>query len=277
MEELAVLLFIALVVCVFVLPAVAVAKASSARRTAESMEARLRDLEVRARMMDGELRKLRGQTVFPARDPDDVNEAKAATAGPDRWGFGEDDDAVPDGLDRALPPQPPLPPPLPDYPGDVAMVPTGEESTDGFLPPPPPAPPPSDETDGQAQQAARAAVPLSPAFSLEQFMGVKLFAWLGGIALFFGVIFFVKYAFERNLIPPAVRVALGFVTGAGLLAAGLVVHRKAAYQVLAQSFCATGVLILYGVSYAAHAVYHFPAFGPWITLGLMALITAASI
>ena len=32
-------------------------------------------------------------------------------------------------------------------------------------------------------------------------MGVKLFAWLGGLALFFGVVFFVKYAFEHDLIP----------------------------------------------------------------------------
>ena len=108
-------------------------------------------------------------------------------------------------------------------------------------------------------------------------MGVKMFAWLGGVAMFFGVIFFVKYAFERNLIPPAVRVALGFVTGAGLLAGGLATHRKEAYRVLAQAFCATGMLILYGVSYAAHAVYHFPAFGPWLTFGLMAMITAAAI
>lgn len=64
-------------------------------------------------------------------------------------------------------------------------------------------------------------------------MGVKLFAWLGGVALFFGVIFFVRYAFEHDLVPPAVRVALGFVTGIGLLAGGLWTHRKPTYKVLA--------------------------------------------
>ncbi len=110
-------------------------------------------------------------------------------------------------------------------------------------------------------------------FSLEKFMGVKLFAWLGGVAMFFGVIFFVKYAFENNLIPPPVRIALGFVTGTGLLIGGLLAHRLERYRVLAQAFLATGVLILYGVTFAAHAIYHFPFFGTLTTFGLMALIT----
>src|SRR5205814_5482592 len=34
----------------------------------------------------------------------------------------------------------------------------------------------------------------------ESFVGVRLFAWIGGLALFLGVVFFVKYAFENNLV-----------------------------------------------------------------------------
>ena len=111
-------------------------------------------------------------------------------------------------------------------------------------------------------------------FSWERFMGVKLFAWLGGVAMFFGVIFFVKYAFENNPIPPHVRVILGYVAGAALLGGGLWTHRLPRYRVLAQAFCATGVLILYGVSFAAHAIYRFPAFGILQTFVVMALVTA---
>ena len=107
-------------------------------------------------------------------------------------------------------------------------------------------------------------------------MGVKLFAWLGGIALFFGVIFFVKYAFENEWISKPVRVALGFVTGTGLLVGGLALHRKGTYQVLAQALCATAVLILYGVTYAARAYYHLAPFGTFFTFALMALITVAA-
>ena len=143
------------------------------------------------------------------------------------------------------------PPPLPVDHGETVVS------------PPPPVP------------AKVPAVPKEP-FSLERFMGVKLFAWLGGVAMFFGVIFFVKYAFENNLIPPSVRVALGFVTGAGLLIGGLATHRLPKYKVLAQAFCATGVLILYGVSFAAHSVYQLAAFGSGSTFVLMALITVAA-
>ncbi len=147
-----------------------------------------------------------------------------------------------------------------------------------------PAPPPLPERRmlvdyGDAKKPEMPAqVPEEPKepFSLEKFMGVKLFAWLGGVAMFFGVIFFVKYAFENNLIPPPVRIALGFVTGSGLLVGGLLVHRLERYRVLAQAFLATGVLILYGVSFAAHAIYHFAAFGTVTTFGLMALITFAA-
>ncbi|MDB6139837.1 MAG: hypothetical protein JWO94_2909, partial [Verrucomicrobiaceae bacterium] len=59
------------------------------------------------------------------------------------------------------------------------------------LPPrsPPPLPP----------EPPRAVAAPSKPMNFEQFMGVKMFAWVGGLALFLGIVFFVKYAFERNL------------------------------------------------------------------------------
>ena len=131
------------------------------------------------------------------------------------------------------------------------------------------------DTEPEVPEVSQAPVFVEPKepFSLEKFMGVKLFAWLGGVAMFFGVIFFVKYAFEKNLIPPAVRITLGYLTGTGLLVGGLWSHRLPRYRVLAQAFCATGVLILYGVTFAAHAVYHFEAFGSFPTFVVMGLVT----
>lgn len=112
--------------------------------------------------------------------------------------------------------------------------------------------------------------------SLEQFLGVKLFAWIGGLALFLGIVFFVKYAFERNLISPAMRISIGYVTGGGLIAAGVIIRRRLDYVVLAQTLTATGVLILYGVTFAAHALYHFQAFGTVMTFIYMSLITVTA-
>ena len=140
---------------------------------------------------------------------------------------------------------------------------------------PPPLPMKVEFTEQETLEKLARPVVTEPKelFSLERFMGVKLFAWLGGVAMFFGVIFFVKYAFEKNLIPPAVRIAMGFMTGTGMLVGGLWAHRLARYRVLAQAFCATGVLILYGVTFAAHAIYHFEAFGSVPTFVVMSLVT----
>jgi len=107
----------------------------------------------------------------------------------------------------------------------------------------------------------------------EQFMGAKLFAWIGGLALFLGVAFFVKYSFEHNLISPELRVAIGFVVGASLVIGGLLLKRKE-NAVTAQTLCATGTLVLYAVTFACRAYYHFEFFGLISTFLLMTLITA---
>ncbi len=106
-------------------------------------------------------------------------------------------------------------------------------------------------------------------------MGVKLFAWVGGLALFLGVAFFIKYSFERNLIPPELRAAIGFIVGIGLLIGGVLMKRRE-LAVTSQTLCATGVVILYAVTFACHSVYQFPFFGQIPTFLLMVLITATA-
>jgi len=106
-------------------------------------------------------------------------------------------------------------------------------------------------------------------------MGVKMFAWVGGLALFLGVAFFIKYSFDNNLISPQLRVAMGFVTGLGLLVGGVMMSRKN-YSALSQTLCATGVVILYTVTFACRSIYHFEFFGVIPTFLLMALITTTA-
>lgn len=106
-------------------------------------------------------------------------------------------------------------------------------------------------------------------------MGAKLFAWLGGLALFLGVAFFVKYSFEHDLIPAEVRVALGFLTGAGLIAGGLRLDRDR-YRVTVQTLIGAGVVSLYAVTFACNSVYHFAFFGTIPTFLLMVLITTTA-
>jgi len=118
----------------------------------------------------------------------------------------------------------------------------------------------------------------TPKINWEQFMGVKGFAWVGGLALFLGVAFFVKYSFDNNLVPPELRVAIGFLTGLGLLVGGVVMSRKN-FAALSQTLCATGVVILYAVTFACRSIYHFLSWPDtwWDALpafGLMVLVTA---
>jgi hypothetical protein len=98
-------------------------------------------------------------------------------------------------------------------------------------------------------------------------------AWVGGLALFLGLAFFVKYSFERDLITPEMRVAISYILGAGMLAGGFVMAGRK-YAVLGQSLCATGVLTLYAATFAAHSLYHFIGFIPAYLV--MLLVTAAA-
>jgi uncharacterized membrane protein len=137
--------------------------------------------------------------------------------------------------------------------------------------------PAAEPAPGDATAAAPITPPQPPAppINWEQFMGVKLFAWVGGLALFLGVAFFVKYSFEHDLVPPELRVALGFLTGLGLLVGGLLLSRRD-YAVTAHTLCGTGVVILYAVTFACRSIYHFEFFGLVPTFALMVLITATA-
>ena len=162
-------------------------------------------------------------------------------------------------------------------------VPLAEPPVISDAPPPLSAPP---RLITQPASGARVSTPItytpSPAqaglratINWEQFMGAKLFAWLGGLALLLGVAFFVKYSFDHDLIPPAVRVAIGFVLGAGLIVGGVFLTRKG-YTTPAHTLVGAGVVSLYVVTFACRTIYHFEFFGPIPTFLLMTLITAAA-
>lgn len=135
---------------------------------------------------------------------------------------------------------------------------------------------------GTAPRAHESAPPARPPeiarrISLEQFMGAKLFAWVGGLALFLGIIFFVKLSIDRGWISPELRTAIGFIIGGGLVGGGFLLNRRERYSTLAQTLCATGSVILYGVTYAAHAFYRIAFFAqPIAAFSAMALITAGA-
>jgi uncharacterized membrane protein len=147
---------------------------------------------------------------------------------------------------------PAIPPPIP--------VPTRPSFP--VVAPPPLKPPP-----------APVPPPVAKPIDWEAFLGVKLFAWIGGFVLFLGIVFLVKYSFENNLITPAMRVTIGTVLGLGLIATGWLTATRR-YRVSGQSLCATGVLVLYGNIFAAHVFYHLIELAPAFIS--MAVVTAGA-
>jgi uncharacterized membrane protein len=268
MEAFGILLILGLVVVVFVLPIAAFVRSGRAAREAGRFHARLTTLEF-------ELERLKKtQEQKPTALKTSVEQKFSAPASqPEPRPAEQSESGRPrETLEQpagrpASEPGPPQPPfvSIPEVP------PAFPEPPPIFEPPvlPPLIPPAS------MPQAAFNLEKLKGSLNWEQFMGAKLFAWIGGLALFLGVAYFVKFSFEHDLIPPEIRVALGFLVGIGLVVAGTLMRRKQ-YAITAHTFCATGIVILYAVTFACRAVYHFPFFGPVPTFALMALVTAAA-
>jgi uncharacterized membrane protein len=161
------------------------------------------------------------------------------------------------------------PPPIPPILATPELAPEPQavfapERAAPVTPPPLPVEPP----------LLRPRVPTAePAISFENFLGVKLFAWLGGFLLFLAVAFFIKHAFDRNLITPLMRVTFGYIAGIGLIVGGLLIPRER-HAVTVQTLCATGLLVLYANIFASHALFHFIA--PAVAFALMAVVTAGA-
>ena len=107
----------------------------------------------------------------------------------------------------------------------------------------------------------------------EQFTGVKLFAWLGGLALFIAAGFFVKFSIDRNLIPPTVRLAIVAMAGIALVVwSGR--FRQPRYAITRQTLAAGGIGVLYSVVFAATLYYGY--IGKPVGFGLLTIISAAA-
>ena len=139
----------------------------------------------------------------------------------------------------AAPPKPTLGPP----PAGVFARPQAPAAAPPPSPPePPPAPP---------------AAPPGGTLDLEQRIGARWTTWVGIIAILFAVSFFLRWAFENNLIGPEVRVIMGLLAGVVLLVGGLLLHRREDLPYLSEGLAGGGLGVLYLSLYAAYALYHF--------------------
>lgn len=88
---------------------------------------------------------------------------------------------------------------------------------------------------------------------LEFKLGGKFFTVVGAVAVLFGIGFFLRYAFEQNLITETMRVVLGVAAGLFLIGLGDFLRRK--YDNYGQILQGTGVGVLYLSVFAAYSFY----------------------
>jgi uncharacterized membrane protein len=102
------------------------------------------------------------------------------------------------------------------------------------------------------------APPPKPSRSKEEWealIGGKLLNRIGALALTIGVGFFLKYAFDRDLIPEGPRVIIGAVLGL-LLLVGAARSARKGFHFFAQGLVGAGISILYLSAYASFNFYH---------------------
>lgn len=104
-------------------------------------------------------------------------------------------------------------------------------------------------------------------------IGGKMFTAIGMVAVIFAVGFFLRYAFENDLINELARVLLGVAAGVSLVAAGEITRRR--FSGYSQVLTGGGLGILYLSFYAAFNLYNLIT-QPFAFL-IMILITAAGI
>lgn len=260
MQALLVLLFLYLFAVVVVFPIWAFLRLTGREEENAQLRRRLDWLEAELHELRKKLSAARTTASVPAAAPAAPTVARTEPTTP-----------VVIATPTPAPAAPAEPPPI--APARPALATSVERASAAAAAIPPPIAPAS--TEETPPPSPRGPIWERAGLNLEQFMGAKLFAWLGGLALFLGVAFFVKYSFEHDLIPPEVRVALGFLLGAGLVVGGLRIDREH-FRITSQTLVATGVVSLYAVTFACNSVYHFAFFGVVPTFLLMVLITATA-
>lgn len=102
---------------------------------------------------------------------------------------------------------------------------------------------------------------------------VRLFVWVGGIALALAGIFFVNYARKMGYLRPEFRLSMGAIFGLALVFAGQWLHKRSAG--VAQAAVAAGIAVLMGVLLAGiHLEQMIP---PAVGFVLLAITAGAAV
>lgn len=107
----------------------------------------------------------------------------------------------------------------------------------------------------------------------EENIGKKWFSRIGIISIFIGMVFFIKYLYDRHLMSPIEKVILGIIVGLLMLVAGGFLNNKKyekKYEYLSRTLTGGGFAVLYLIIYNAYNPYGLiPADIDMVLLGLI--------
>lgn len=114
------------------------------------------------------------------------------------------------------------------------------------------APPASPQVTKPPAPAAPPPKAPRPELELEDLLGGRILAWVGGLAIFVGVVFFLVIAVDRGWIGVEARVAMAFLGSTVLLAVGLFLYERRDQTDAAVAAVATALAALYAsLTYAS--------------------------
>jgi uncharacterized membrane protein len=112
-----------------------------------------------------------------------------------------------------------------------------------------------------------------PSFGMEQFIGLKLLNFVGIIVLLIGIVIGVKFAVDKNLISPLLRIILAYSAGSLLFGLSFFLHKK--YEAFSAILFSGAAATFYFTTYGAFEFYGFLS-RPF-TFSLMALLTISTV
>jgi uncharacterized membrane protein len=130
-------------------------------------------------------------------------------------------------------------------------------------PGPPPAAPPPEERSAPVRPRARD-------LDLEELLGGRLLAWVGGLAVLLGIVFFVAMAVRRGWIDEETRVVLAFLGSGVLVGLGLYLFTRQGQTHASLAAVASGLAGLYASDVAATRLYDLVS--PAVGLGCAGLV-----
>ena len=166
----------------------------------------------------------------------------------------------------------PIPEPISEpVPEPIAAYEPVAPEPPSYAPPPPYVPPPPPPARTPPVPLGQ---PLWQRFDWESFVGVKLFSWVAGIAMVIAAVAFLKYSVEHGWVSPAVRAAIGLISGSALLViCELRIARD--YKFTANAMHGAGIAILYATLFAVHALWQLLPSG--VVFAGMLVVTAVAV